>query len=154
VRAWLVATVSAGAGLLAAGPDPLDPPPPAAAPAIAVQPRTAVALELPSRTGLHPAERPLFTTPPPLPPPRRVEFEAQPPPAPVAPPVPFTFLGTFEGEAGEVVFYLSEADKVHVVKQGEKVNGLYRVEAADAEHLELLYLPLEIRQTLLLGTDK
>jgi hypothetical protein len=152
----LAAAVTAGAGLLAASPDPPVRAPQAAARAgpAAAEP---VRLELPERRALTPGGRDLFGTPAPPRPVRVVEPEPAPPaqPAPpTAPPLPFTFVGTFEADDGETVYYLGEADKVHAVKRGEAVNGVYRLEAAAAEQLELVYLPLAIKQTLLLGNTK
>ena len=153
--ALLATAVTAGIGLLAANPDPpADPGAGRAMQAGAVSRSDAgLRLELPARPGLTPAGRDLFGTPAP-PPPRQVVQEPVPPPPPSAPPLPFTLVGSFEAKSGETVYYLAEADKVHVVRPGEAVNGLYRLEAAAADRLELLYLPLAIKQTLVSGGKK
>jgi len=150
----LAAAVTAGVGLLAANPDPpADQTAGRARPAGAV-PRSdaSVRLELPARRELTPPGRELFGTPAPPPAPR-VTYEPVPPPPPSAPPLPFTLVGSFEA-SGETVYYLAEAEKVHMVRLGEAINELYRLEAAAADQLELLYLPLAIKQTLLVGDKK
>ncbi|HEU5176721.1 MAG TPA: hypothetical protein VFU24_04655 [Burkholderiales bacterium] len=154
--ALLATAVTAGIGLLAANPDPPADPGAERArpPGAASRPDAGLRLELPARPGLTPAGRDLFGTPAPPPPPRQVVHEPVPPPPPSAPPLPFTLVGSFEAKSGETVYYLAEADKVHVVRPGEAVNGLYRLEAASADQLELLYLPLAIKQTLVPGGKK
>ncbi|MFL6563972.1 MAG: hypothetical protein ACJ8G5_03490, partial [Burkholderiales bacterium] len=96
--------------------------------------------------------------PPPSPPPVKTiapEPElADPPPAPVAPPLPFTFLGAFEATGGKRVLYIVEGDKVHAVSEGESVNELYQVEAVGADEMVFTYLPLKLKQTLSLGNAK
>ena len=152
----LAAAITTGAGLLAASPDPPAEQPASRAKSIGTvpQPGAIVRLELPVRRDLTPAGRDLFGTPPRPPAPPRVEPEAVPPPPPTAPPLSFTLVGSFETEGGGTVYYLAEADKVHVVRPGEAVNEVYRLEAAAADRLELLYLPLAIKQTLLFSNPK
>ncbi|HZO02344.1 MAG TPA: hypothetical protein VFB93_14200 [Burkholderiales bacterium] len=151
----LAAAITTGIGLLAANPDPpADPSAGRAKPAgPASRADAGLQLELPARRGLTPAGRDLFGTPAPPPAPRVVHEPVAPPP-PSAPPLPFTLVGSFEAQSGETVYYLAEAEKVHVVKPGEAVNELYRLEAAAADQLELLYLPLAIKQTLVSGAKK
>jgi hypothetical protein len=152
----VAAAATAGAGLLAASPDP----PPAQGKQQPVRVKAAapvesVPLELPPRRSLKPdGGRDLFGTPAPPPPRPPVVFEPQPPPPPVAPPLPFTLVGIFESEGGGTVYYLAEAEKLHVVKTGEAVNGVYRLESAGPDQLEFLYLPLTIMQTLVPGSRK
>jgi hypothetical protein len=155
VRGALVAAAAtAGAGLFAASPEP---PPQGKQPNARPKPAPAasVDLELPASRGLNPSGgRELFGTPAPPPPRPAVVFEPQPPPPPVAPPLPFTLVGTFESEGGGTVYYLAEAEKLHVVKAGDAVNGVYRLESAGPDQLEFLYLPLTIKQTLVAGSRK
>jgi hypothetical protein len=152
----LAAAVTAGASLLAASPDP-----PAERVAARARPADTVQrsgenvpLEVPARPGLTPGGRDLFGMPPAPPPPPRVEHDPVPPPPPAAPPLPFTLVGSFESEDGATAYYLAETEKVHVVKVGETIGDLYRLEAAAADQLELLYLPLAIKQTLVPGSSK
>ena len=150
----LAAAITTGAGLLAASPDPpAELPATSRAKSVRAVPGAIVRLEVPVRRDLTPAGRDLFGSPP-QPPAPRVEPEAVPPPPPTAPPLPFTLVGSFETEGDGTVYYLAEAEKVHVVRTGEAVNEVYRLEAAAADRLEFLYLPLQIRQTLAPGNTK
>jgi hypothetical protein len=73
-----------------------------------------------------------------------------PPPKPVAPPVPFTYLGTFQ-DSGKPTFFLVKGDQVYHVREGDVIEGTYRVEGVEGPTLKLLYLPLNIRQTINVG---
>ena len=164
VRAAVLAAVTASLGLFAAGNEPPPPPLASAAPVrMAPEPKAESARvdDLEQRLGrraLEPAVGELFASrswqPPAPPPPKKVEVAAppppppEPPPAPTAPPLPFTLLGAFEAVGAAPVFYLAQADKVHVVSAGDTINALYRVDALDARGLTLVYLPLGERQTL------
>ena len=153
VRGGLAAAVTTGAGLMAASPDPPAEQVSLRARAAVPQPGASVRLVLPERSHLAPPSRDLFGTPP-VPPAPRVEHVPVPPPLPEAPPLPFTLVGSFETEGGETAYYLAEADKVYVVKRGEALNELYRLESAAADRLELLYLPMAIKQTLVFSNPK
>ncbi len=73
-----------------------------------------------------------------------------PPPKPVAPAVPFTYLGTYQ-DAGKPTYFLVKGDQVYHVKEGDVIEGVYRVEGVEGTSLKLMYLPLNIRQTLNVG---
>lgn len=83
---------------------------------------------------------------PPPPPP------ALPPPPPAAPPLPFTYFGQYKdaGSAAMVVF-LSKADRVYTVSEGDVIEGTYSVGPITSGQLELTYLPLNIKQSLNMG---
>lgn len=164
VRAGLAAALTASLGLLAASGEPPDPV--ARAPTSselrergmpAAESPQALRADLLQRGAQEAAAKDLFAAhswyrPPAPPPPQKSEPSPAPPPA--APPLPFTFLGTFESAGGKPTVYLVEGDQVHAVSEGEVVNGLYRVEALGTDELVLLYLPLAIRHTLALGSGK
>ncbi len=164
VRAALVVAVTASLGLFAAGGEPtaggaapqarIAPP---AAPA-AQQPREPLRIDLLARGAQERLALNAFVPrswePPPPPPAPARSVAPPPPPPPTAPPLPFTFLGTFDSKGGETAYYLVEGDKLHAVAEGEVVNGVYRVGALRGEELELVYLPLSISQTLALGGRK
>lgn len=79
--------------------------------------------------------------PPALPPP--------PPPEPVAPPLPFIYLGHYQNpDSPARVIILAWADRVFTVSEGEVIDGTYRIGPVAADMLEITYLPLNIRQTL------
>jgi hypothetical protein len=82
--------------------------------------------------------------PPPPPPPA-------PPPVPTAPPFPYTFVGAYTAENTKTVFFLSHADRVIDAHVGDRIDGVYDFESADAGQLVFNYLPLNIRQSLSAG---
>jgi hypothetical protein len=82
--------------------------------------------------------------PPPPPPPPRVEA---PPPAPTAPPLPFTYFGRYK-EAEKPVILLMLGERLLVVREGEVIDGIYKVEGLLGRTLTITYLPLNIKQTL------
>jgi hypothetical protein len=85
------------------------------------------------------------------PPPTAVEA---PPPAPSAPPLPFTYIGKLqEGETGPVTIYLTQGEQAYSVKKGDVIDKTYRVESIDTAHIVLTYLPLRIKQTLTFGNS-
>ena len=105
-------------------------------------------LQLPERSGLSRARGELFGAPPP--PPRVVEAAAK-PEAPVAPPMPYRFAGKVRN-GGEEQILVSKGDLVFAVKEGETLDGAYRVMKIDADKIELLYLPLNSRDTILVNS--
>jgi hypothetical protein len=86
-----------------------------------------------------------YVPPPPPPPPKPL-----PPPPPTAPPLPFTYLGRYEDLAKPVIF-LVRGDRVLLVREGDTIEGNYRVEGIVGTALGLTYLPLNIRQSLDIG---
>lgn len=82
-----------------------------------------------------------------------VEPAPVPPPPPVAPPLPFTAIGSIEGPdvtAGQALAFLQHQDNLLVVRKGESIGQLYRVESVSADRVEFTYLPLNQRQFLAL----
>lgn len=69
------------------------------------------------------------------------------PPAPVAPPLPYRFAGTFT-ENGTQQVLLAKGDAVVPVKLGETLDGAYLVESIRDSEIVLQYLPLGVRQTI------
>lgn len=81
---------------------------------------------------------------------KRAKSKPQPAPAPVAPPLQFKYLGkVVEGKITRV--FLALADKNHVVGIGERIDNQYRIERISDETIEFTYLPLRIKQTLLIN---
>jgi hypothetical protein len=74
--------------------------------------------------------------PPPPPPP---------PPPPQAPPLPFAYMGRWI-ENGATIVYLQRQNQNYVVRQGDTLDGVYRVESIDDNAMVLTYLPLGKRQ--------
>lgn len=73
-----------------------------------------------------------------------------PPPKPQAPPLPFKYMGKLvEGE--RTLVFLTRADRNHIVKAGDTIDGDYRVDEVGEQSITLTYLPLGERQHLALG---
>jgi hypothetical protein len=86
--------------------------------------------------------------PPPAPPPAAAAAPA-PPPRPVAPPLPFTFVGMAERGADRPQAYLAKGDALLVVAVGDVIdNNTYRVDAMATTGVVLTYLPLNKQQTV------
>ncbi len=74
-----------------------------------------------------------------------------PPPAPPqAPPLPFVYMGKLI-EEGRTVVFLTQGDRNHVVRQGDTIDGTWRLDALTEERLSFIYLPLKQRQELAFG---
>lgn len=78
------------------------------------------------------------------------QVAAQPPPAVVAPPLQFEYLGRVSAE-GKTRVFLALADGNHVAGVGERIDGRYRVDRIREDAVELTYLPLGVKQTLLIN---
>jgi hypothetical protein len=74
------------------------------------------------------------------------------PPAsrPTAPPVPFTYMGKLRSGADTAVF-LTQGDRNLVLREGDTVDSIYRVEHIADSAITLIYLPLNERQTVPVG---
>ncbi len=84
---------------------------------------------------------------PPAPP---AAVRAGPPPAPVAPPLPFTYLGK-SLQDGRWEVYLARGSMTYIVHNKMVVDGAYRVDAISPPVLSLTYLPLNQVQQLNIG---
>ena len=83
------------------------------------------------------------------PPPPKPEILATPLP-PMAPPVPFVYLGKkLEGDLWEV--YLGRGEQVFIVREGMTLDGTYQVKGINPPTLTLVYLPLKQAQTIPIG---
>lgn len=116
----------------------------ALAPAAAAQPQFALAARSPAAE----AYVDLFAP--------RVVKVARPaaPPAeparPMPPPLPFTFIGQMVEEGRPKVF-LQEGDTLHAVAEGDMLGRSYRVTGIGNGRINLLYLPLDMTQTISVG---
>lgn len=82
-------------------------------------------------------------------------YVAPPPPPPEkprAPRLPFKFMGQLV-EDGSVRVFLSDQERHLIVKSGEVVNGVYKIERIDDRQIVFVYLPLKERQILPTGGD-
>ena len=95
-------------------------------------------------------------TPPPPPPaptpaPALTEEQAAALRAPTAPPLPFTYMGSFAPDGNRPVFFLTRGDRVYDVHVGDTLDNTYSVDAFDNGQLTLTYRPLNIQQQLKVG---
>jgi hypothetical protein len=84
------------------------------------------------------------------PPPSTASNRPAPPPKPVAPPLPFTYMGKME-ENGELTVFLTKGDVPYVAKVGDVLEGQYRVDSIHPPMIEFTYIPLGQKQTLNIG---
>ena len=90
-----------------------------------------------------------YVPPPPPPPP--------PPAAPVvptAPPLPYTFLGSYVKSGDKPVYFLVRGDRVYDVRPGDTLENTYAVGNASRGQLQLTYLPLKQDQWLSVGSPQ
>jgi hypothetical protein len=70
--------------------------------------------------------------------------------APGAPPLPFQFLGRFVDE-GKAAYFLQADGRNVVARVGEKVDEHYMLDSASGDALNFTYLPLNQKQSLVVG---
>lgn len=103
-------------------------------------------------TGALFASQSWYVPPPPPPaPPAATLVHSLTPPAPTAPPLPFSYMGTFTPDGATPVFFLMQGDRVYDVRIGETVGELYSVDGLSNGQLQLTYKPLNIKQQLAVG---
>jgi hypothetical protein len=69
---------------------------------------------------------------------------------PVAPALPFRFLGRYRDGRGQTVL-LVDGERLHVVGPGDTIDGTWRVERVTGQLVELTYLPMQLKQSLSTG---
>lgn len=79
-------------------------------------------------------------------PPRQPDPPA-PVPAPTAPPLPFTYMGRYE-DPPKLLVILAMGNKMYTVSAGEVIDGSYRVDRITDSAVEVVYLPLNISQSI------
>lgn len=85
--------------------------------------------------------------------PPKPKAEPAPPPPPQAPPLPFRFIGKVQDSDTGTAFMLQQGERIVAVKEGDEIDGTYKVEGYRNGQLEFLYRPLQIRQSLFVGYD-
>jgi hypothetical protein len=120
-----------------------------AAPASAARSKASEGLQVPERRALGKVRGELFGAPPA--PPQPVAAAPSAPAVVVAPPVPYRFAGRVR-KGAEEEFLLSKGDLIFPVKEGETLDGTYRVVAVKAEGIELLYLPLGTTERIIVSS--
>lgn len=72
-------------------------------------------------------------------------------PPPLAPPLPFAFVGAMRDGDGEAVFLL-DGGQVRMARAGDELPDGYRLDAITPSALEFTYLPLGAKQRLVRDT--
>lgn len=67
------------------------------------------------------------------------------------PAFPYRYMGRIEQEGMPTILYLTREDHVYAVKVGDVIEGAYEVGEITAEYLEVVYLPLAVKQRIALG---
>lgn len=81
------------------------------------------------------------------------EHGHMPEPPPSAPPLPFRYIGKARAGNGWEV-YLSQGERVHVVRPDEVIDGTYRVGVIAPPSMTLVFLPLEQVQSIDIGAGE
>ena len=68
--------------------------------------------------------------------------------APVAPPLPFAYMGRYAPDGSAPVFFLTQGDRVYSVRVGDTLNGTYSIDSLTNGQLVMTYKPLNIQQQL------
>jgi hypothetical protein len=87
----------------------------------------------------------------PPPPPVTVVEAPAPPPKPTAPPLPFSYMGSYAPSGSKPVFFLTQGDRVYDVHIGDTLDGTYTVDAFNNGALTFTYKPLNQQQQLMTG---
>jgi hypothetical protein len=121
-----------------------------AASAAAVAARIDRTAAIPGETG-----QPFASTswlPPPPPPPKPVVVVAAPPAAPVAPPLPFTFVGLVESGTPKPQAFLARGDELLVVSTGDVLDhGTYRIDSLGPSQIVFIHVPTQTKQIISLA---
>lgn len=79
-----------------------------------------------------------------LPPAKPVVAAAPPPPPPpTAPPFPYTYMGAMFDEGVPTVFF-TKGERVTRARQGDTIDGVYRVDEITSTQMKLTYVPLDL----------
>lgn len=84
---------------------------------------------------------------------RQTWFVPPPPPKPAPPappPLPFSYLGKVI-DGNQVTVFVTQGDRNMVLKTGDVIDGLYRVETIAPPVMTLTFLPLNMQQSLEIG---
>lgn len=73
-----------------------------------------------------------------------------PPPAPVAPPLPFIYLGK-QHQDNQWEVFLARGEQTFIVREQSVIDGTYHIDTIQPPQLTLTYLPLKQMQTLTIG---
>src|SRR6266851_9851582 len=68
-------------------------------------------------------------------------------PAPVAPSLPFRFAGQLQRDSG-IEVYLARGEEIFTAREGDTLDGQYKVESVNATEVSFVHLPSGTRQTI------
>jgi len=68
-------------------------------------------------------------------------------PDPVAPPLPFRFAGQLHRDSG-IEVYLARGEEIFAAREGDTLDGQYRVDSVNATEVSFVHLPTGTRQTM------
>ncbi|MFH1870217.1 MAG: hypothetical protein ABIK82_03310 [Pseudomonadota bacterium] len=87
------------------------------------------------------------------PPPPPVVPVSVPHQSPQAPPLPFKFFGRIQDPGQAPSFILSRGAEMITVRVGDRIEPAYLVDKFDGTQLHLVYVPMNIRQTIFVGNS-
>ena len=93
-----------------------------------------------------------YVAPPPPPPP--VVTAPVAPAPPVAPPLPYQFIGTYQPNGQPQVLFLSNGDRVYDVHVGDTLDNTYSIDSFSNGVLVFTYKPLNQKQELVAGATQ
>src|SRR5439155_14987028 len=73
---------------------------------------------------------------------------------PTAPPLPYSYIGSYTPDGSQPVFFLTQGDRVYNVRVGDNLNDTYSVDSFTNGLLVMTYKPLKIQQQLSVGGAK
>ncbi len=79
--------------------------------------------------------------------PRRKPAAVSAAPVPVAPPLPFRFAGQLHRDSG-IEVYLARGEEIFTAREGDTLDGQYRVDSVNATEVSFVHLPTGTRQTM------
>ena len=91
-----------------------------------------------------------WSKPAPRPAPGAAVSAPPPPPPPTAPTLPFVYMGKLVSDEANAVF-LTQGERNLVVREGDVIDSLYRVDRFADTQILLTHLPTGIQQTLVTG---
>jgi hypothetical protein len=84
--------------------------------------------------------------------PGSAEQQAAPPPPPSAPPLPFAYMGKLD-ESGATTVFLAMGDRNLIVKPGDVIDNMYRLDQVSDNTVMLTHLPTGMQQSLPIGVQ-
>jgi len=72
-------------------------------------------------------------------------------PVPTAPPLPFQFIGKLD-DSRQLQVFLQNGERLYVVRAGDVIDDVYKVDRISATEMSFVYLPLKFAQTLSVGS--